>query len=116
MSSTVNSLLDNSEDPTEGAAIIDKTVYALVYSGPLLMPDRGPNSNVRKLNQKQRQLFDIVHSWAKSVLKSQSLNPQTFEEIKLLHIFLTGNTRCGKSFFMKVMYQSRQIPYHMGML
>ena len=87
MSSTVNSLLDNSEDPTEGAAIIDKTVYALVYSGPLLMPDRGLNSNVRKLNQKQRQLFDIVHSWAKSVLKSQSLNPQTFEEIKLLHIF-----------------------------
>ena len=87
MSSTVNSLLDNSEDPTEGAAMLDKTVYALVYSGPSLMPDRGLNSNVRKLNQKQRQLFDIIHSWAKSVLKSQSLNPQTFEEIKLLHIF-----------------------------
>ena len=116
MSSTVNSLLDNSEDSTKGAAMLDETVYALVYSGPSLTPDRVLNSNVRKLNQKQRQLFDIVHSWAKSVLKSQSLNPQTFEEIKLLHIFLTGNTRCGKSFFMKVMYQSRQIPYHMGML
>ena len=51
------------------------------------MPDSALNSNVRKLNQKQRQLFNIVHSWAKHVLKSQSLNPQTFEKIKPLHVF-----------------------------
>ena len=70
MSSTVDSLLDNSEDPTEGAAVLDEAVYAPVYSGPSLMPDSELNSNVRKLNQKQRQLFDIVHSWAKNVLKS----------------------------------------------
>ena len=69
MSSTVDSLLDNSEDPTEGAAVLDETVYASVYSGSLLMPDRELNSIVRKLNQKQRQLFDIAHCWAKNVLK-----------------------------------------------
>ena len=34
MSSTVNSLLDHSEDPTEGVAVLDEAVYALVYSGP----------------------------------------------------------------------------------
>ena len=34
-----------------------------------LMPDSGLNSNVWKLNQKQGKLFDIVHSWAKNVLK-----------------------------------------------
>ena len=46
MSSTVDSLLDNSEDPTEGAAVLDEAVYAPVYSGPSLMPDSELNSNV----------------------------------------------------------------------
>ena len=87
MSSTVDSLLDNSKDPTEGAAALNETVYAPVYSGPSLMPHRELNSNVRKLNQKQCQLFDIVHSWAKNVLKSQSLNPHTFEKIKIFTYF-----------------------------
>ena len=106
MSSTVDSFLDNSEDPTESAAVLDEAVYAPVYSGPSLMPDSELNSNVPKRNQKQRQLFDIVHSWAKNVLKSRSLNPNTSEKIKPLHVFLTGNAGCGKSFLMKVIYQS----------
>ena len=69
MISTINSLLDNSEDPTECAAVLDGTLYAPVYSGPSLMPDGELNSNVWKLNQKQCKLFNIVHSWAKNVLK-----------------------------------------------
>ena len=56
MSSTVNSLL-NSEDPTEGADVLDETLYAPVYSGRSLMPDSELNSSVRKLNQKQHQMF-----------------------------------------------------------
>ena len=68
MSYSVDSLLDNSEDPAEGAALLDEKVYAPVYSGLSLMPDSELNSNVRKLNQKlkQRQLFDIFHSSAKN--------------------------------------------------
>ena len=34
MSSTVHSLLDNIEDPTECAAVLDEAVYAPIYSGP----------------------------------------------------------------------------------
>ena len=70
MNSTVDSLLDNIEDPTEGAALSDEAVYAPVYLGLSLMPDSELSSNVWKLNQKQCQLFNIVHSWAKNVLKS----------------------------------------------
>ena len=106
MSSTVDSLLDNSEDITEGAAVLNETVYAPVYSGPSLMPGSEPNSNVRKLNQKQCQLSDIVHSWAKNVLKNRSLNLHTFGKIKPLHGILTGNAGCDKSFLMKVIYHS----------
>ena len=82
MSSTVDSLFGNSEDPTEGAAVLDEAVYVPVYSRPSLIPDSELNSNVHELNQKQHQLFDIVYSWAKNVLKSRSLNPHTFEKIK----------------------------------
>ena len=59
------------------------------------MPDSDFNSNVQKLNQKQCQLFDIDHSWAKNVLKCRSLNPQIFKKVKPLHAFLTGNTGCA---------------------
>lgn len=51
------------------------------------MSDGDPNSNVQKIYQKQRQPFDIVHSWAKNILKSLSLNPRAFEKIKPMHIF-----------------------------
>ena len=64
MSSTVDSLVDNSEDPTEGAAVLNETIYIPVYSGLSLMPDSELSSNVRKLDQEQCQLFDIDHSWA----------------------------------------------------
>ena len=106
MSSTVDSLLDDSEDPTEAAAVLDEAVYAPVYSGPSLMPDSELNSKVQKLNQKQCQLFDIVHRWAKNVSKSRLLKPHTFVKIKPMHVFLIGNARSGKSFLMKVIYQS----------
>ena len=64
MSSTVDSLLDNSEDPAEGAAVLNETIYIPVYSELSLMPDSELSSNVRKLDQERRQLFDIDHSWA----------------------------------------------------
>ena len=64
MSSTVDSLLDNSEDPTEGAAVLNEAIYIPVYSELSLMPDSELSSNVRKLDQERRQLFDIDHSWA----------------------------------------------------
>ena len=99
MSSTVDSLVDNGEDSTEDAAVLDESIYPPVYSGPLLLPDSELNSNVRKL-------FDVAHNWAKNISKSRSLNPHTFEKIKPLHVFLTGNAGCGKSFLMNVIYQS----------
>ena len=52
MSPIVNSLLDNSEDPTEGAAVLDEALFAPVYSGLSLMSDSELNSDAWKLNQK----------------------------------------------------------------
>ena len=67
------------------------------------MPDYELNAMIRSLNHKQRTLFNIVHSWAKQYVKSSVLSLQNLEPF---HIFLTGNAGCGKSFLMKVLYQS----------
>ena len=78
MSPTVNSLLDNSEDPTEGAAVLDEALFAPVYSGLSLTSDSELNSDAWKLNQKQRQLFNIVHSSAKKYFKKPITKPTCF--------------------------------------
>ena len=56
------------------------------------------------LNQKQREVFDIVHDWAKRSVKN--LSSKSTCVIEPLHIFVTGNAGCGKSFLTKVLYQS----------
>ena len=78
MSPIVNSLLDNSEDPTEDAAVLDEALFAPVYSGLSLMSDSELNSDAWKLNQKQRQLFNIAHSQAKKYFKKPITKPTCF--------------------------------------
>ena len=56
------------------------------------------------LNQKQRDVFDIVRNWSKRSVKNLSSISQS--AIDSLHIFLTGNAGCGKLFLTKVLYQS----------
>ena len=58
---SISCLLNNSEDSNESAVMLDETSYVPVYSGPSLMPNSELNSNAWKLNQKQCQLFDILH-------------------------------------------------------
>ena len=59
---------------------------------------------IRSLNEKQRQLFNILQSWAKERVKNKPVLYRLI--IEPLHIFLTGNAGCGKSFLMKVIHQA----------
>ena len=71
---------------------------------PVLIQDEESNSKIRSLNDKQRNIFDLVHGWAKkSVKKLSSLAPPAIDP---LHIFLTRKAGCGKSFLTKVLHQS----------
>ena len=75
-----------------------------MYTSPTLIPDIGLNAMIRSLNHRQRALYNIVHSWAKQCIKSNLAS--TLVNMEPLRIFLTGNAGCGKSFLMKVLYQS----------
>ena len=74
------------------------------YTAPVLIPDSEIISKIRSLNLKQREIFDMVQSWAKKSIERKSM-PDA-QPLKPLHIFLTGNAGYGKSFLMKVIYQS----------
>ena len=99
----VNDLLHN-ENPSDGAVLLEETPFIGNYSTPILIPDDELNCKIRSLNYEQRKLFDIVQGWVKRYAKSKSFSLLTVPE--QLHILLTSDASCGKSFLMKVMYQS----------
>ena len=76
----------------------------LCYTAPVLIPDSEINSKIQSLSQKQRELFDMVLSWAKKSIKTKSV-PDA-QPLEPLHIFLKGCASCGELFQMKVLYQS----------
>ena len=49
-------------------------------------------------------IVNTVLTWAKKNIKNKSAC--NLSTLKPLHIFLTGNAGCGKSFLMKVIYQT----------
>ena len=72
--------------------------------GPIVTPDKELNFKTRMLNQKQRNVFDIVHNWSKRSVKNLLSISQS--AIGPLYIFLTVNAGCEKSFLAKISYQS----------
>ena len=68
------------------------------------MPDSELNTKIRSPNENQQQLFNILQSWAQQQVKNKSVSYLSI--IESLHIFLTGDADCGKSFLMKVIYQA----------
>ena len=67
--------------------------------GPTVIPDEELNLKIRILNQKQRDVFDIVHNWSKRSVKNLLSILQS--AIDPLYIFLTGNAGCD---ITKILY------------
>ena len=99
----VNDLLDN-ENLSDRAVLLEDTPFIGHYSTPTLISDDELSCKIRSLNYEQCKLFDIIQDWAKHYVKSKSFSLLTV--VEPLHILLAGGECCGKSFLMKVMYQS----------
>ena len=66
------------------------------FSGrPCVLPDEEINEKIRSLNMKQREIFDVVLTWATKFVKIR--NTKSAEKVEPLHVFLTGQGGCGKS-------------------
>lgn len=104
LSATGSSLVEHDENLTDDATIFEESSSLPTYTVLVLMPDSELDAKIRSLNKKQRQLFNILQSCAKQHVKNKSVSYPSV--IKPLHIFLTGDAGCGKSFLMKVIYQA----------
>ena len=54
------------------------------------------------MNSQQREVFESVHSWAKTFLKYQ--NCIAPKKVESLHLFITGNAGTGKSFLINLLF------------
>ena len=75
---------------------------AFTYKVHNLQSDSEINSHVRSLNQKQREIFDVVLDWAKKFL--QNLKCKNVVKLEPICLFLTGGGGVGKSHLVKCIY------------
>ena len=73
------------------------------YTVPLYQ-DSVVSENIRFLNAKQQQLFEVIHEWSRDYIKNFS--SKIIKSIKLFHVLLIGGAGVGKSHFIKTIYMS----------
>ena len=62
------------------------------------------NENIGSLNVKQRQIFDVIHKWARDYVKN--LSSRHVKYIKPFHVFLTARAGVNKSDLIKTIFMS----------
>ena len=65
---------------------------------PQVLPDDEIAKDRNSLNSKQREVFNVVHTWAKNFVKYDGHEP--------VQIILSGSGRTGKSHLVKVIYNA----------
>ena len=75
---------------------------------PQVLPDDEITKGINSLNSKQKEFFNVVHTWAKTFVKCDG------QDVEPVHIFLSGSRGTGKSHFVKVIYNaiSKTLLYH----
>ena len=94
---------DDSDDDHDDERIENSERRYSCSVTPTTLPDTEINSSIRALNLEQREIFEVIHDWAKKLLKN--LNCVKPEVIKPLHLFVTGNAGTGKSFLLNTAYE-----------
>ena len=76
----------------------------VTYNQPSDTTDELLRERVRLLNKKQRLAYDIVLSWCRNVVKN--MNCLQKEDVKPLHIFISGGGGSGKSHLIRSIYHT----------
>ena len=94
---------DNDSEDTE----TNKTSTIPTFM-PKISTDDEIARGINSLNSKQREVFNVVHKWAKEYVKCNGHNVETIQ------IFLSGDGDTGKSHLVKIIYNaiSKTLLYH----
>ena len=94
---------DNDSEDTE----TNKTSTTPTFM-PKISTDDEIAKGINSLNSKQREVFNVVHKWAKEYVKCNGHNVETIQ------IFLSGDGDTGKSHLVKIIYNaiSKTLLYH----
>ena len=57
-------------------------------------------TNINSLKPKQREVFNVVQTWAKDYVKYDGHHVET------VHVFISGSRETSKSYFVKVIYEN----------
>ena len=67
---------------------------------PQILPDGAIAEVINSKNSKQREVFDVVHTWVKAYVKYDGNN------VEPIHIFLSDSGGTGKSHLVKAIYNA----------
>ena len=76
----------------------------ITYSQPTEIIDDKLRECVRSLNKKQWYAYDIILTWCRSKMKN--MNSRKPEEVKPIHLFITGGAGAGKSHLIQTIYHT----------
>ena len=66
---------------------------------PQILADNEIAANIKTLNKKRRNVFNIAHKWARDYVKGMS--QKRMHTAEAIHIFLSGSGGTGKSHLIK---------------
>ena len=91
LAAVINDMLEDESFTDDAVLLDDSSLNIPSYTAPVLIPGNEINSKIRSPNRKQRELFDMVQTWAKKSIKIKSMSDA--QPLEPLHIFLTGNAQ-----------------------
>ena len=101
LAAVINDIREDESFTYDAVLLHDTSVNMPSYTAPVLIPDSEINSKVRSLDQKQRELFGMVQSWAKKSIKTKLIpDAQLLVKVpyqSLIKILSYGNVSLDKS-------------------
>ncbi|XP_066911415.1 uncharacterized protein [Clytia hemisphaerica] len=98
----LNEELDNNTEVEEEPHIEDLANLAPAAVRNTALSEEELRLNIESLNEKQREIFDVVYMSIKRYIQNKNL--ESPEALEPLRIFLTAAGGCGKSYLLKCLY------------
>ena len=95
--------IQSQNDENDRLSELDNASYGPATT-PSSLPTVDINEKIRSLNGQQREIFDVIHKWAKQLLEYENSVALGGSNIEPVRLFVTGNGGVGKSFLLNVLY------------